>query len=53
VTDRLKLVEEAMARMEKAIRTLAWWLVEAQTGFAERDARGIDDILDGRGKDDG
>lgn len=36
-----------LARIEKAITTLAWWLVEAQTGFGEQDARGIDAILKG------
>jgi hypothetical protein len=32
-------------RIEKAISTMASWLVQAQTGFGEQDARGIDDIL--------
>lgn len=41
-------VEERLARIEKALTTLAWWLVQAQTGFGEQDARGIDDILAGR-----
>jgi hypothetical protein len=30
-----------------AIETLAWWLVDAQTGFAAPDARKIQDILKG------
>jgi hypothetical protein len=36
-----------VARLEQSVRTLVWWLVQAQTGFGEGDARGIEDILDG------
>jgi hypothetical protein len=42
VSDRLV---DRLDRIERAITTLAWWLVQAQTGFGERDARGIEDIL--------
>lgn len=35
-------------RIEEAVRTMAWWLVQAQTGFGQQDARGIEDILDGK-----
>jgi len=38
-------IEERLDRIEKAITTLAWWLVQAQTGFGEQDAQGIDKIL--------
>lgn len=41
-------IEERLERIEKAVDTLGWWLVQAQTGFSERDARGISDILNGR-----
>ena len=34
-------------RIEEAVQTMAWWLVAAQTGFGERDAQGIRDILSG------
>lgn len=34
-------------RIEKAVGTMAWWLVQAQTGFGERDACGIENILAG------
>ena len=36
---------ERIARLEKAVSTMAWWLVQAQTGFGVQDARGIEDIL--------
>jgi len=42
-------LEERLERIEQAIRTMARWLVEAQTGFNLQDARGIEDILDGKG----
>jgi hypothetical protein len=32
---------------------MAWWMVEAQTGFGARDARGIVDILKAAPKQDG
>lgn len=37
-----------LERVEYALRTMAWWLVQAQTGFGREDARGIDEILDGK-----
>lgn len=40
-------VEERLARLEKAVATLAWWLVQSQSGLAERDAQGIEAILRG------
>ena len=40
-----------IARLELAVETMASWLVQAQTGFGERDAKGIHKILDG-GSDD-
>jgi hypothetical protein len=43
-------MEEAtaeLARQREAISTMAWWLVQAQTGFGMQDARGIEDILSG------
>lgn len=40
-------VEERLERLEKALSVMAWWLVQAQTGFGTQDARGIDDILQG------
>jgi hypothetical protein len=43
-------VEKRLERIEDTIRVLAWWLVEAQTGFAERDARGVEEFLDGKRK---
>lgn len=39
---------EDVARLQKAVDTMAWWLVQAQTGFGEQDARGISDILNAR-----
>lgn len=37
-------------RIEEAVGTMAWWLVDAQTGFGEQDAQGIDKILKKEGK---
>ncbi len=37
---------ERIDRLEKAMRVLASWLVQAQTGFGVQDARGIEHILD-------
>ncbi len=39
---------QRLDRIEKAITTMAWWLVQAQTGFGIQDARGIEDILAGK-----
>jgi hypothetical protein len=41
-------VNTRLDRIEEAVRTMAWWLVQAQTGFGQQDARGIEDILDGK-----
>jgi hypothetical protein len=45
------LREGRFERIEKAVSTMAWRLAQAQTGFGERDARGIEDILRG-GRDE-
>jgi hypothetical protein len=37
--------EERIARLEQAVQTLAWWLVQCQSGFGELDARGIENIV--------
>jgi hypothetical protein len=47
MADRIRRIEERLDRIEKAIETMAWWLVAAQTGFGEQDARGIVRILEG------
>jgi hypothetical protein len=39
--------EVRIERLERAVDTMAAWLVQAQTGFAERDYRGIAAILRG------
>ena len=44
-------IEERLERIEKAVTTMAWWLVQAQTGFGQLDARGIDKILAGEDSD--
>ncbi len=38
---------ERLDRLERAVTAMAWWLVQAQTGFGVRDARAIEDILSG------
>lgn len=40
-------IEQRLDRIEKAISTMADWLVQAQTGFGVQDAKGIDKILKG------
>jgi TRAP-type mannitol/chloroaromatic compound transport system permease small subunit len=42
-------IEQRVERCEKAIGTMAAWLVQAQTGFGAQDAEGIEKIL--RGED--
>jgi hypothetical protein len=36
---------DRIERLEQTVKTLAWWLVQAQTGFGEQDARGIEALL--------
>lgn len=40
-------IEERMDRVERAVSTMAQWLVQAQTGFNAKDAEGIEKILRG------
>jgi hypothetical protein len=40
-------IERRVERQDKAIRTMASWLVQAQTGFGQKDYEGIVAILDG------
>lgn len=40
-------LRQRVERLEKAVGTMASWLVQAQTGFGERDALGIEEILRG------
>ena len=40
-------IEERVERCERAIGTMAQWLVQAQTGFGAHDAEGIEKILRG------
>ena len=41
-------VERRLDRIEKAVSTMAAWLVSAQTGFGQKDMEGINNILYGR-----
>jgi hypothetical protein len=41
-------IEKRFERIEAAVSTMATWLVAAQTGFGQKDAEGINDILYGR-----
>lgn len=41
-------VDRRLDRIEKAVSTMAAWLVSAQTGFGQKDMEGINDILYGR-----
>jgi hypothetical protein len=47
VVDWMEEAAADLARQRTAISTMAFWLVQAQTGFAERDVRGIEAILKG------
>lgn len=47
IEQRVEELEERTERHERAIRTMAQWLVQAQTGFGAHDAEGIEKILRG------
>jgi len=48
ITDaHIQELYDSVARLEKAVGTMAWWLVQAQTGFGGWDAQGIERILRG------
>jgi hypothetical protein len=47
VEDKINEIITQVNRNNTAIETMAWWLVDAQTGFAAPDARKIQDILKG------
>jgi len=44
-------IERRLDRIEKAVGTMAQWLVQAQTGFNAKDAEGIEKILRGEDED--
>ena len=46
-SDDGRTIEERLDRLERALVTLAAWLVQAQSGLGERDVRGIEKILRG------
>jgi hypothetical protein len=46
-------IEQRLDRLEAAVKTMANWLVQAQTGFGVKDAQGIHRILDGDGEEQG
>lgn len=37
INERLIALATRIERLERAVETMAWWLVQAQTGFGERD----------------
>ena len=45
-------LEVQLEHIRKAISTMAWWLVAAQTGFGQKDAEGIDKILRGENSEE-
>ena len=47
IEKRVDDAEERLERCERAIGTMAQWLVQAQTGFGAHDAEGIEKILRG------
>lgn len=51
IEQRVDELDQKLDRIDQAVRTLSGWLVEAQTGFNEKDAQGIEKILDGEGED--
>jgi hypothetical protein len=40
-------IEQRLDNIERAVGTMAQWLVQAQTGFNAKDAEGIEKILRG------
>lgn len=40
-------LDKRVERLERAVETMAYWLVSAQTGFGKQDADGIYAILRG------
>jgi len=46
-------IEHRLDRIELAISTMAAWSVQAQTGFSEKDAAGIEKILRGEKAEEG
>lgn len=48
---RVGHAKRRIERLEKAVETMAWWLVSAQTGFGQRDAERICEILRGDADD--
>lgn len=49
IEKRMDAVEKHQEQLDRAIGTMAQWLVQAQTGFNATDAKGIEKIL--RGED--
>lgn len=47
IEQRVEELEEKTERHDRAIGTMAQWLVQAQTGFGAQDAEGIEKILRG------
>jgi hypothetical protein len=52
VVKPLLMHQERLDRLERAVETMAQWLVEAQTGFGIKDYEGIKAILDGTDKEE-
>lgn len=44
---KVEQLQEQLDRVERAVGTMAQWLVQAQTGFGAHDAEGIEKILRG------
>lgn len=47
IDQRMDSLEEKLERVDRAIGTMAQWLVQAQSGFGAHDAEGIEKILRG------
>ena len=45
-------IEQRLDNIERAVGTMAQWLVQAQTGFNAKDAEGIEQILRGEKRED-
>lgn len=47
MSEQLAELQARVERIEKAVRTMAWWLVQTPGVWGVQDGRGIDKILDG------
>ncbi|MET0786569.1 MAG: hypothetical protein ABWY25_07685 [Paenisporosarcina sp.] len=52
MAEPMTITERRLNRLEDAVETMAAWLVQAQTGFGQKDYEGIKAILEGTYKEE-